>query len=88
VLIPDRLKFSALLKLKEFRPYLHYMNDLRSKLALQQQQGEKKPPAPKPATKKLPSKPQQSGKKPAPKQPQRKRFHQRRQKKRPQQDGT
>ncbi len=33
VLIPNRLKFSALLKLKEFRPYLQYMNDLENKLA-------------------------------------------------------
>lgn len=87
VLIPDRLKFSALLKLKEFRPYLQYMNDLRSKLALQQQ-GEKKLTAQKSASKKPSSKPTQSTKKPAAKQPQRKRFRQRKQKKRPQQDGT
>ncbi len=33
VLIPNRLKFSALLKLKEFRPYLQYMNDLENKLS-------------------------------------------------------
>lgn len=32
VLIPNRLKFSALLKFKLFRPYLRYMNDLRGKL--------------------------------------------------------
>jgi uncharacterized LabA/DUF88 family protein len=32
VIIPNRNKFSALLKLKIFRPYLRYMNDLRSKL--------------------------------------------------------
>lgn len=32
VLIPNRLKFSALLKHKQFRPYLRYMNDLRAKL--------------------------------------------------------
>ena len=32
VLIPNRLKFSALLKFKQFRPYLRYMNDLREKL--------------------------------------------------------
>jgi hypothetical protein len=32
VLIPNRLKFSALLKLKEFRPHLRYMNDLKDKL--------------------------------------------------------
>lgn len=33
VLIPDRFKFSALLKLKVCRPYLRFMNDLRAKLA-------------------------------------------------------
>lgn len=33
VLIPNQLKFSALLKLKIFRPYLRYMNDLEEKLA-------------------------------------------------------
>lgn len=33
VLIPNRLKFSALLKLKMFRPYLRYMNDLEGMLA-------------------------------------------------------
>lgn len=32
LLVPNRLKFSALLKLKQFRPYLRYMNDLRRKL--------------------------------------------------------
>ena len=32
VLIPNQFKFSALLKLKLFRPYLRYMNDLRDKL--------------------------------------------------------
>jgi len=32
VLIPSRLKFSALLKFKSFRPYLRYVNDLKSKL--------------------------------------------------------
>ena len=32
VLIPNKFKFSALLKFKEFRPYLRYMNDLRQKL--------------------------------------------------------
>lgn len=32
VLIPNRLKFSALLKFKMFRPYLRYMNDLRERL--------------------------------------------------------
>lgn len=33
VLIPNRLKFSALLKFKVFRPYLRFLNDLRGKLA-------------------------------------------------------
>lgn len=33
VLIPNRLKFSALLKRKSFRPYLRYMNDLEPRLA-------------------------------------------------------
>ncbi len=33
LLIPDRLKFSALLKWGVFRPYLKYMNDLENKLA-------------------------------------------------------
>lgn len=33
VLIPNRLKFSALLKWDIFRPYLRYMNDLECKLA-------------------------------------------------------
>lgn len=33
VLIPNRLKFSALLKFKIFRPYLRYMNDLEDMLA-------------------------------------------------------
>ncbi|OGZ52774.1 MAG: hypothetical protein A3A29_00120 [Candidatus Ryanbacteria bacterium RIFCSPLOWO2_01_FULL_47_79] len=33
VLIPNRLKFSALLKWKMFRPHLRYMNDLEPKLA-------------------------------------------------------
>ncbi len=32
ILTPNRLKFSALLKLKHFRPYLRYMNDLKNKL--------------------------------------------------------
>lgn len=35
VMIPNRLKFSALLKLKLFRPYLRYMNDLKIKLSYQ-----------------------------------------------------
>lgn len=33
ILIPNRLKFSALLKWDIFRPYLRYMNDLERKLA-------------------------------------------------------
>ncbi len=32
VLIPNSFKFSALLKFKLFRPYLRYMNELKSKL--------------------------------------------------------
>jgi len=32
LLIPNRDKFSALLKYKIFRPYLRYMNDLRERL--------------------------------------------------------
>lgn len=34
VLIPDRFKYSALLKMRIFRPYLRWMNDLRKRLAL------------------------------------------------------
>ncbi len=33
LLIPNRLKFSALLKLKVFRPFLRFMNDLEGLLA-------------------------------------------------------
>ena len=33
LLIPNRFKFSALLKFKIFRPYLRYMNELEEKLA-------------------------------------------------------
>jgi uncharacterized LabA/DUF88 family protein len=32
VLIPDRFKYSALLKFKKFRQYLRFMNDLKEKL--------------------------------------------------------
>ncbi|MFA6536152.1 MAG: NYN domain-containing protein [Candidatus Paceibacterota bacterium] len=32
VLVPNRFSFSALLKLREFRPYLRYMNELRNML--------------------------------------------------------
>ncbi len=33
ILIPNRSKFSALLKFKIFRPYFRFLNDLRGKLA-------------------------------------------------------
>ena len=33
LIIPNELKFSALLKFKIFRPYLRFMNDLKGKLA-------------------------------------------------------
>ena len=33
LLIPNRFRFSALLKFKIFRPYLRHMNDLESRLA-------------------------------------------------------
>lgn len=33
LLIPNKHKFSALLKFKQIRPYLRFMNDLRSKLS-------------------------------------------------------
>ena len=32
VLVPNKYKFSALLKFKQFRPYLRHMNDLKEKL--------------------------------------------------------
>jgi len=32
VLVPNKFRFSALLKLRDFRPYLRYMNDLRNLL--------------------------------------------------------
>ena len=32
LLIPDRFRFSALLRFKVIRPYLRYMNDLQKKL--------------------------------------------------------
>ncbi len=32
VLVPNRFKYSALLKFKEFRPFVRFMNDLRDKL--------------------------------------------------------
>lgn len=34
VIIPNKQKYSALLKLKLFRPYLRYLSDLENKLAL------------------------------------------------------
>ena len=37
LLIPDRFKFSALLKFKIFRSYLRFINDLKDKLALRQE---------------------------------------------------
>ena len=33
IIIPNRFKFSALLKFKIFRPYLRFMNDLQGLLA-------------------------------------------------------
>jgi hypothetical protein len=33
ILIPNRLKFSALLKFKVCRPYLRFMNDLEERLS-------------------------------------------------------
>ena len=33
LLIPDKRKFSALLKFRQIRPYLRFMNDLRDKLS-------------------------------------------------------
>lgn len=33
VLIPNKFKYSALLKFKEIRPFLRFMNDLQSKLS-------------------------------------------------------
>lgn len=33
LIIPNKFKFSALLKFRPFRPYLRYMNDLKEKLA-------------------------------------------------------
>jgi len=33
ILVPNRLKFSALLKWDVFRPYLRYINDLKQKLS-------------------------------------------------------
>lgn len=33
IIIPDKFRFSALLKFKELRPYLRFMNDLQIKLS-------------------------------------------------------
>lgn len=33
VMVPDRNRFSALLKFKQFRPFLRYMNDLQQRLS-------------------------------------------------------
>jgi len=41
VLIPDRFKFSALLKFKVFRSYLRFMNDLKEKLSLEKKRPHK-----------------------------------------------
>ncbi|MDP2933185.1 MAG: hypothetical protein Q8N81_03555 [bacterium] len=41
LLIPNRLKFSALLKWGIFRPYLRYMNDLESKLSYKKKEPRK-----------------------------------------------
>jgi len=41
VLIPNRLKFSALLKWKIFRPFLRYLNDLEPKLAYKKKEPRK-----------------------------------------------
>lgn len=37
LLIPDKRKYSALLKFREFRPYLRFMNDLREKLSFKKE---------------------------------------------------
>ncbi len=42
ILIPNRLKFSALLKWDVFRPYLRYVNDLEGKLAYIKKKGPRK----------------------------------------------
>lgn len=43
LLVPNRNKYSALLKLKELRSYTYYMNDLQQKLAYSRQQKKKSP---------------------------------------------
>lgn len=42
LLIPNRFKFSALLKWEIFRPYLRYLNDLEHKLAYHKKKGPRK----------------------------------------------
>lgn len=44
LLVPNRHKYSALLKLKEFRPYTRDMNDLRDKLEYTSKSHKKKSP--------------------------------------------
>jgi uncharacterized LabA/DUF88 family protein len=39
ILIPNRFKFSALLKFKIFRPYLRFMNDLKDLLGYKKRKG-------------------------------------------------
>ncbi len=41
ILVPNRLKFSALLKFKICRPYLRFMNDLRDRLAYEKKRPHK-----------------------------------------------
>ncbi|HEY4516746.1 MAG TPA: NYN domain-containing protein [Candidatus Peribacteraceae bacterium] len=41
LLIPDRFKFSALLKFRIFRPYLRYMNDLEQRLGYKKERPRK-----------------------------------------------
>jgi len=43
LLIPNRFRFSALLKFKMFRPFLRYMNDLEKRLAYKEQVQKKRP---------------------------------------------
>lgn len=41
ILIPNRLKFSALLKLRLFKPFLRYINDLENKLGYEKKKPHK-----------------------------------------------
>ena len=41
ILIPNRMKFSALLKFGIFQPYLRYLNDLRERLAYKKERPHK-----------------------------------------------